>query len=127
MSVLAESGRRNGNILRSSLLVASWLRLSDIRHSGVDSPCDRLRHAVRCVRFLSTLADLDYSWFMFNNLAHCFSSDSPYLGELRNSVVLLDESLFVEEAIAVNRLPEVRRISNRLAVECIYAHGYLLF
>jgi len=67
------------------------------------------------VRFLSTLADLDYSWFIFNNLAHCFSSDSPYLGELRNSVVLLDESLIVEEAIAVNRLPEVRRISNRLA------------
>ena len=116
MRVLAESGRLNGNILRSSLLVASWLRLSDIRHSGVDSPCDRLRHAVRCVRFLPTLADLDYSWFIFNNLAHRFSSDSPYFGELCNSVVLLDESPIVKETMAVNWVPEVRRILDRLAV-----------
>jgi hypothetical protein len=41
--------------------------------------------------------------------------------------MLLDESLIVEEARAFDRVPGVRRILDRLAVEWIYAHGCLLF
>jgi len=79
------------------------------------------------VCFLSALANLDDAWFIFDNLAHRLTSDSPYFGELSNSVVLLDESLIVEEARAVDRAPEMRRMLDRLGVDWSYAHGCLLF
>ena len=99
------------------MLLIAPLKFSVIRHSKVDSSCNRFRHAVRCVRFLSTLTNLDDSWLIPDDLAHCLSSDAPYFRQLRNSVVLLRESLIVEEARAVDHVPEVRCILDRLAVD----------
>lgn len=56
--------------------------------------------------FLSTLANPDDSWFILNDLAHRFSSDSPYSCQHCNSVVLLGEGLIVEEAIRSHNGPE---------------------
>jgi hypothetical protein len=68
------------------------------------------------VRFLSTLANLDDSWFIFYDFAHRFTPDMPYLSQFRNSVVPLGENLIIVEARAICHVPEVSCILNLLAV-----------